>query len=136
MTHDTVNPNILGSPVIVEDSAGDCMGITSTTHLAPILTEPIGSCSVFYVSNVAGGIELMAGSYAIGESGGLFKLETPSTSGATTFVVVNQYTVGGHNYNNLYLLSNGDYACPAGYGQDLLVGVSGGLRCAWRWPAS
>jgi hypothetical protein len=122
------------STFITAYSGGGCMGYASDTRLAPIessLCTGDADDTVFYVRDLNGstwavGDELefvdIAKLYAIGYSGGQFKLETPSLP--TTELIF--YTDNSFNQWDSWILgynTGGAHVFPAPNGRDLPLKV-------------
>jgi len=115
-------------------SGGGCATFASDQRLAPIISEPCTSTNWWYYRDLNQSVPFGVGdklefvdqskTFALGFSGGLFKLETPNDS--STYVVV---TVGD-NATGLVLLSNQagtGFMAPNGRGLDVKVLASAAL---------
>jgi hypothetical protein len=135
--HAAVRPALGGgwNPAQLHAEYGNgCAVPSSDTRLAPIISSPCGSWTWefrYLTANPVDGseeyVELVdpSGSYALGFSGGKYKLETPDAN--TTFVVMG---LPGAGFS--YLANNeGMYGMtPKSAGVD--VGTDGGSTDAWE----
>ena len=109
-------------------SGGGCATFASDQRLAPIISEPCTSANWWYYRDLSQSVPYGLGdalefvdqskTFALGFSGGLFKLETPNDS--STYVVV----AVGDNTTGLVILSNQGrtgYMAPNGRGIDVKV---------------
>jgi hypothetical protein len=121
--HAAVRPASLGpgwSPIQLHAYSGNgCAIPSSDARLAPIISYPCGSWTWYYrFLNGTDEVELVdpSGSYALGISGGAWKMETPSDS--STYVIM----ANGLTGYSVLLDSTRTYGMgPQGKGSDVLA---------------
>lgn len=118
---------------IHSESNGGCMGYNAIQHLEPIIyVSTCSSASPFAVRDLSGTewsgtdeyeIADNALDYAVGDSGGLIKLETPSLPLDTTY---SEYIVSDTYWEiDIAPGTNGNWPEPSSNGNDLTVVVEG-----------